>query len=77
MSRRFDVDWLYLTEISFDKVKTIPVRKSTPGFRAVACYDGTEISADSAFRLLRAISAEEREAVLRRAEHLESEQSAR
>ena len=77
MSRRFDVDWLCLTEISFDKVKTIPVRQSTPGFRAVACYDGTEISADSAFRLLRAISAEEREAVLRRAENLESEQSTR
>jgi hypothetical protein len=77
VSRRFDVDWLCLTEISFDKVKTIPVRQSTPGFRAVACYDGTEISADSAFRLLRAISAEEREAVLRRAENLESEQSTR
>jgi hypothetical protein len=77
VSRRFDVDWLCLTEISFDKVKTIPVRQSTPGYRAVACYDGTEISADSAFRLLRAISAEEREAVLRRTQHLESEQSTR
>lgn len=64
--RRFDLNWLCLTEISFDKVKHIPVSQRTPGFRAVACYDGTEISAESAFELLKVFSSDERETTLRR-----------
>jgi hypothetical protein len=35
--------------------------------RAIACHDGTEISADSAFELLKAFSSKEREMVSRRA----------
>jgi hypothetical protein len=61
------VNRICLTEISFDKVKHIPVSQKTPGFRAVACHDGTEISAESAFELLKVFSSEEREALLRRA----------
>lgn len=57
---RFTIDWLTSTELSFDRVKHIPVLETAPGFRAVACYDGTEISPGSAFELLRAYSAEER-----------------
>ncbi|KAK4225590.1 putative serine/threonine-protein kinase [Podospora fimiseda] len=57
---RFTLDWLTHTELSFDLVRHVPVRESTPGFRAVTCYDGTEISRGSAFELLRAYSAEER-----------------
>lgn len=35
--------------------------EKTPGFRAIACYDGTEIAATSAFELMKAFSAQERE----------------
>jgi len=48
------------------------VSRKTPGFRAVACYDGTEISAESAYELLKAISSEERETQLRSAGQLET-----
>ncbi|KXX81529.1 Serine/threonine-protein kinase 17B [Madurella mycetomatis] len=58
---RFTVNWLSHTELSFDRVKHVPVKESTPGFRAVACYDGTEISRGSAWELLRAYSSEERQ----------------
>jgi len=61
------VDWLCLTEIPYDKVKHIPVSGKTPGFRAIACYDGTEISAESAFELLKAFSSEDRDIQLRSA----------
>ncbi|KAK4447956.1 putative serine/threonine-protein kinase [Podospora aff. communis PSN243] len=57
---RFSITWLTHTEISFDLVKHVPVKESTPGFRAIACHDGTEISPGSAFELLRVYSAEER-----------------
>lgn len=57
---RFTLNWLSHTELSFDRVKHVPVKESTPGFRAVACYDGTEISRGSAWELLRAYSSEER-----------------
>ncbi|KAK0719030.1 kinase-like domain-containing protein [Apiosordaria backusii] len=57
---RFTLTWLSHTELSFDLVKHVPVKETTPGFRAVACYDGTEISPGSAFELLRVYSAEER-----------------
>ena len=63
--RRFDLNWLCLTELSFDKVNHIPVSQRTPGFRAVACYDGTEISAESAFELLKVFSSDERETTSR------------
>jgi hypothetical protein len=66
------VDWLCLTELSFDKVKHIPISQRTPGFRAIACFDGTEISAESAFELLKAFSTEERETLLRRSGHGET-----
>ncbi|KAI8622929.1 kinase-like protein [Xylariaceae sp. FL1651] len=58
---RFTLDWLCLTELPFQGVKHIPVSSRTPGFRAIACYDGTEISAPSAFELLKAFSNTERE----------------
>jgi hypothetical protein len=48
------------------------VSQGTPGYRAVACYDGTEISAESSFELLKAFSTEERETLLRRAGHDET-----
>jgi hypothetical protein len=54
--RRFTLRWLSVDELSFDRAKHIPVSARTPGFRAVACYDGTEISALSAFELLKAYS---------------------
>ncbi|KAK4171416.1 putative serine/threonine-protein kinase [Triangularia setosa] len=57
---RFTLTWLSHTELSFDLVNHVPVKESTPGFRAIACYDGTEISPGSAYELLRAYSAEER-----------------
>ncbi|KAI6778104.1 uncharacterized protein J7T54_001524 [Emericellopsis cladophorae] len=55
-SGRFTLDWLTLNEVSFDLVKHVPVKPSTPGFRAISCYDGTEIAASSAFELLRAFA---------------------
>ncbi|KAI1747500.1 kinase-like protein [Xylaria castorea] len=58
---RFTLNWLSLTELPFVGVKHVPVSSRTPGFRAIACYDGTEISAPSAFELLQAYSARERE----------------
>ncbi|KAM7216897.1 putative serine/threonine-protein kinase [Rhypophila decipiens] len=63
---RFSLTWLTHTEISFDLVKHVPVKESTPGFRAIACYDGTEISPGSAFEILRVYSAEERRQMLLR-----------
>ena len=51
-----------MTEVSFDKIKSIPVSPRSPGFRAIACYDGTEIAPESAYELLKAFSAEEMEA---------------
>ncbi|KAI0539441.1 kinase-like protein [Xylaria digitata] len=59
---RFTLNWLCLTELPFAGVKHVPVKSTTPGFRAIACYDGTEISASSAFELLQAYTAREREA---------------
>ncbi|KAI0436740.1 kinase-like protein [Xylaria telfairii] len=58
---RFTLNWLSLTELPFVGVKHVPVSSRTPGFRAIACYDGTEISAPSAFELLQAYSVRERE----------------
>ncbi|KAI0449502.1 kinase-like protein [Xylaria acuta] len=58
---RFTLNWLSLTELPFAGVRHVPVSSRTPGFRAIACYDGTEISAPSAFELLQAYSARERE----------------
>ncbi|KAI0478342.1 kinase-like protein [Xylaria cf. heliscus] len=58
---RFTLNWLTLAELPFVGVKHVPVSSRTPGFRAIACYDGTEISAPSAFELLQAYSARERE----------------
>ncbi|KAJ2998563.1 hypothetical protein NUW58_g282 [Xylaria curta] len=58
---RFTLNWLCLTELPFAGVRNVPVSSRTPGFRAIACYDGTEISAPSAFELLQAYSARERE----------------
>jgi len=66
------VDWVCLTEVSFDKVKHIPISRRTPGLHAIACFDGTEISAESAFELLKAFSIEERETLLRRSGHCET-----
>ncbi|KAK0621044.1 kinase-like domain-containing protein [Immersiella caudata] len=63
---RFSLTWLTHTEISFDLVKHVPVKESTPGFRAIACYDGTEISPGSAFEILRVYSAEERRQMILR-----------
>jgi hypothetical protein len=60
-----------LTELSFDKVKHIPVSQKTPGFRAISCYDGTEISTTSAFELLKAFSAEERKQLRERVGQLD------
>ncbi|KAK4183353.1 putative serine/threonine-protein kinase, partial [Podospora australis] len=57
---RFTLTWLSHSELSFDLVKHVPVKETTPNFRAIACYDGTEISPGSAFELLRVYSAEER-----------------
>jgi hypothetical protein len=57
---RFMMEWLSHAVLSFDLVKHVPVKETTPGFRAIACYDGTEISRGSAWELLRAYSAEER-----------------
>ena len=53
------LDWICLTELSFDLVKHVPVKKETPGFRAISCPDGQEISAGSAYQLLKAFSEEE------------------
>ncbi|KAI1302523.1 kinase-like protein [Xylaria venustula] len=58
---RFTLNWLTLTELPFAGVKHVPVKSTTPGFRAISCYDGTEISAPSAFELLQAYTARERE----------------
>ncbi|KAI0202425.1 kinase-like protein [Astrocystis sublimbata] len=60
---RFTLNWLSLAELPFAGVKHVPVSSRTPGFRAIACYDGTEISAPSAFELLQAYSTRERELV--------------
>ncbi|KAK4107344.1 kinase-like protein [Canariomyces notabilis] len=57
---RFMMEWLSHAVLSFDLVKHVPVKETTPRFRAIACYDGTEISRGSAWELLRAYSAEER-----------------
>ncbi|KAH6617484.1 kinase-like domain-containing protein [Chaetomium tenue] len=57
---RFTMEWLSLVELPFDGVKHVPVKESTPGFRAISCYDGTQISRGSAWELFRAYSAEER-----------------
>ncbi|KAK4639880.1 hypothetical protein QC761_700980 [Podospora bellae-mahoneyi] len=57
---RFTLAWLSHTELSFDLVSHVPVKETTPGFRAIACYDGTEISPGSAYELLRVFSAAER-----------------
>jgi len=48
------------------------VSQKSPGFRAIACYDGTEISTVSAFELLKAFSSEEQETLLRRARQPET-----
>ncbi|KAI0400646.1 kinase-like protein [Xylaria palmicola] len=58
---RFTLRWLCLTELPFAGVRHVPVSSKTPGFRAIACYDGTEISVPSAFELLQAYTARERE----------------
>ncbi|KAI0965629.1 kinase-like protein [Xylaria arbuscula] len=58
---RFTLNWLSMTELPFAGVKHVPVKSTTPGFRAISCYDGTEISAPSAFELLQAYTARERE----------------
>ncbi|KAI3318434.1 kinase-like protein [Xylariaceae sp. AK1471] len=58
---RFTLRWLCLTELPFAGVKHVPVKSSTPGFRAISCFDGQEIAASSAFELLKAFSARERE----------------
>ncbi|KAI1126258.1 kinase-like protein [Nemania abortiva] len=58
---RFTLNWLCLTELPFAGVRHVPVSSRTPGFRAIACYDGTEISAPSALELLQAYSARERD----------------
>ncbi|KAJ3577490.1 hypothetical protein NPX13_g3077 [Xylaria arbuscula] len=59
---RFTLNWLCLTELPFAGVKHVPVKSTTPGFRAISCYDGTEISAPSAFEILKAYTVVEREA---------------
>jgi hypothetical protein len=59
--RRYTVNWICLTELRFEKVKKIPVSQRSPGYRAIGCYDGTEISAQSGYKVLRAFSAEEEE----------------
>ena len=53
------MEWLSHKELSFDHVKHVPVKETTPGWRAIGCYDGTEISKGSAWELMRAYSAEE------------------
>ncbi|KAK5637118.1 hypothetical protein RRF57_012830 [Xylaria bambusicola] len=58
---RFTLNWLCLSELPFEGVRHVPVKSTTPGFRAISCYDGTEISAPSAFELLQAYTARERE----------------
>ncbi|KAI0505472.1 kinase-like protein [Xylaria bambusicola] len=58
---RFTLNWLCLSELPFEGVKHVPVKSTTPGFRAISCYDGTEISAPSAFELLKAYTARDRE----------------
>jgi hypothetical protein len=57
---RFTLEWLSFTELPFEGVKHVPVKETTPGFRAISCFDGQEISRGSAWELLRAYSAEER-----------------
>lgn len=54
---RFTPGWLCLDELPFDRVSRVPVRESTPGFRAIACYDGIEMSAASAYELLQAFTS--------------------
>ncbi|KAK6503323.1 hypothetical protein TWF481_008346 [Arthrobotrys musiformis] len=56
---RYALNWICLTELPFARVKNVPVSAKTPNWRAIACYDGTEISAPSAYELLKAFSAEE------------------
>lgn len=55
--RRFTLERLCLDELPFDRVSRVPARASTPGFRAIACYDGTEISAASAYEPLQAFTS--------------------
>ena len=61
------MDWLCLTEISFDRVKHLPVKPTSGNYRAIACYDGTEICTESAFEMLKVFSSQEREEGLDRA----------
>ncbi|KAF3919244.1 hypothetical protein AA313_de0208621 [Arthrobotrys entomopaga] len=56
---RYDLDWICLTELPFARVKHIPVSAKTPKWRAIGCYDGTEISKQSAYELFKAFSTEE------------------
>ncbi|KAH7143414.1 kinase-like domain-containing protein [Dactylonectria macrodidyma] len=58
---RFTLEWLCLVELSFDRVKHIPVKETTPKFLAISCYDGTEIVASSAYELLKEFSSAERD----------------
>ncbi|KAK6339742.1 hypothetical protein TWF718_009136 [Orbilia javanica] len=56
---RYALEWICITELPFARVKNVPVSAKTPNWRAIACYDGTEISALSAYEILKAFSAEE------------------
>ncbi|KAF3934307.1 hypothetical protein ABW19_dt0207196 [Dactylella cylindrospora] len=62
---RFRVRWICFTELPFVGVKTVPIAPKTPGYRAISCFDGTEIVPGSAFELLKAFSVEEREQRMR------------
>jgi hypothetical protein len=42
-NRRFTLDWISLTEVSFDIVNHIPVSETSGKYRAISCYDGTDI----------------------------------
>ncbi|KAF2098974.1 hypothetical protein NA57DRAFT_76208 [Rhizodiscina lignyota] len=57
----FTLDWICFNELPFSKVKHVPISQRKPGFRAISCFDGTEVSAPSAFELLKAFSDEESE----------------
>ncbi|KAK6533717.1 hypothetical protein TWF694_002648 [Orbilia ellipsospora] len=55
---RYDLDWICLNELPFARVKHVPVSSKTPNWRAIGCYDGTEISPQSAYELFKAFSTE-------------------
>ena len=57
--RRFTLRWLCLNELSFEGVKNVPVSLGK-SYRAIACFDATEICPESGYELLRAYSEDHR-----------------